>query len=310
MLLFKQCNTVWTRQSKHCGFSIYIFDNSKSKSMVRLVRAEKMVLSGLVFARKIARMILIQNIQGLMGPLMINMAFMPLYMWEMWDVTPVTDGHSDEQWKVVQYSVWAESAKRELVYKACIVQGSKCYFHIGERLWSSGRAENERGMNGYVKMLWKKNSYPRKLFSFFKHFVQSFWVKPDIWQIFVANILQIFVAGKMLRIPGKAATAGSGICCGCPDVQYLETHCWTMYNTWKHTVGNTFAGDAYYGICTHYTENMITNYLNWQHIYIYLAWMLLMPEDNQLQVLCKLPLPNNTSWKNSLQSVGNVSNLL
>ena len=48
--------------SKHCGFSIYIFDNSKSKSMVRLVRAEKMVLSGLVFARKIARVILIQNI--------------------------------------------------------------------------------------------------------------------------------------------------------------------------------------------------------------------------------------------------------
>ena len=51
-----------TRQSKQCGFSIYIFDNSKSKSMVRLVRAEKMVLCGLVFARKIARMILIQNI--------------------------------------------------------------------------------------------------------------------------------------------------------------------------------------------------------------------------------------------------------
>ena len=51
-----------TRQSNHCGFSIYIFDNSKSKSMVRLVRVEKMVLSGLVFARKIARMILIQNI--------------------------------------------------------------------------------------------------------------------------------------------------------------------------------------------------------------------------------------------------------
>ena len=55
-------NTDQTRQSKHCGFSIYIFDNSKSKSMVRLVRAENMVLSGLVFARKIARMILIQNI--------------------------------------------------------------------------------------------------------------------------------------------------------------------------------------------------------------------------------------------------------
>ena len=40
--------------------------------MVSLVRVEKMVLFGLVFARKIARMILIQN--------MINMAFMPLYM--------------------------------------------------------------------------------------------------------------------------------------------------------------------------------------------------------------------------------------
>ena len=51
-----------TRQSKQCGFSIYTFDNLKSKSMVRLVRGEKMVLSGLVFARKIARMILIQNI--------------------------------------------------------------------------------------------------------------------------------------------------------------------------------------------------------------------------------------------------------
>ena len=74
----KNLNYETTRQSKHCGFSIYIFDNSKS--MVRLVRAERMVLSGLVFARKIARMILIQNIQGLLGPLMINMAVTPLYM--------------------------------------------------------------------------------------------------------------------------------------------------------------------------------------------------------------------------------------
>ena len=55
------CDVNETRQSKHCGFSIYNFDNSKSKSMVWLVRAEKMVWSSLVFARKIARMILIQN---------------------------------------------------------------------------------------------------------------------------------------------------------------------------------------------------------------------------------------------------------
>ena len=31
-----------------------------------------------------------------MGPLMINMAFMPLYMWEMWDVTPVTNTRTVE----------------------------------------------------------------------------------------------------------------------------------------------------------------------------------------------------------------------
>ena len=55
----KTKNKEKTRQSKQCGFSINIFDNSKSKSMVR---SEKMALSGLVFARKIARMILIQNI--------------------------------------------------------------------------------------------------------------------------------------------------------------------------------------------------------------------------------------------------------
>ena len=41
---------------------------------------------------------------------MINMAFMPLYMWEMWEVTPVTHARTDRHWKVVQYSVWAESA--------------------------------------------------------------------------------------------------------------------------------------------------------------------------------------------------------
>ena len=46
---------------------------------------------------------------------MINMAFMPLYMWEMWDVTPVTDGHTDRG-KVEQYSVWAESAMKYPIF--------------------------------------------------------------------------------------------------------------------------------------------------------------------------------------------------
>ena len=48
--------------------------------MVKLVRAEKMVLSGLVFARKIARMILIQIVKGSVGPLMINMAIWHIHL--------------------------------------------------------------------------------------------------------------------------------------------------------------------------------------------------------------------------------------
>ena len=85
--------------------------------MVRLVRAEKMVLSGLVFARKIARMILIQNIQSLLGPLMIN-----IYVRNV--RCHACDGHTDEhtegQWKVVQYSVRAESAKLAVNHSSCV----------------------------------------------------------------------------------------------------------------------------------------------------------------------------------------------
>ena len=71
-------NATETRQSKHCGFSIYIFDIQSQSQWSGWSGQRRW--SCLVFARKIARMILIQNIQGLMGPLMINMAFMPLYM--------------------------------------------------------------------------------------------------------------------------------------------------------------------------------------------------------------------------------------
>ena len=60
---------VWYRQVTFPFYQSLIIEHDKvntadsaSKSMVRLVRAEKMVLSGLVFARKIARMICIQNI--------------------------------------------------------------------------------------------------------------------------------------------------------------------------------------------------------------------------------------------------------
>ena len=46
--------------------------------MVRLVRAEKMVWSGL--CAKDSQDDFDSEYIGLMGPLMINMAFMPLYM--------------------------------------------------------------------------------------------------------------------------------------------------------------------------------------------------------------------------------------
>ena len=61
--------------------------------------------SCLVFARKIVRMILIQNIE-LMGPLMIYMALIYVRNGRCHTCDTQTDG----QWKVEQYSVWAESA--------------------------------------------------------------------------------------------------------------------------------------------------------------------------------------------------------
>ena len=39
-----------------------------------------------------------------MGPLMINMPFMPLYMWEMWDVAPVTHERTVESRAVFSLS--------------------------------------------------------------------------------------------------------------------------------------------------------------------------------------------------------------
>ena len=49
------------RQATHC-YAAALCHAQGPRRVVRLVRAEKMVLSGLVFARKIASIILIQNI--------------------------------------------------------------------------------------------------------------------------------------------------------------------------------------------------------------------------------------------------------
>ena len=144
--------TANTRQSKQCGFCIYIFD--QSKSMVRLVRAEKMVLTGLVFARKIARMILIHYIYDLMGPLMINMTFMHSYMWKMWDVTPVTDTRTDEQWKVVQYSVWAESAIVQVDQKQ--VEVTELFMRAVSKMMMGGEWRPPNCTNRPSRPLWRK----------------------------------------------------------------------------------------------------------------------------------------------------------
>ena len=44
-----------------------------------------------------------------MGPLMIRMAYMPEYIGEIWNVTPV-NSRTDGKWKEEQYSAWVESA--------------------------------------------------------------------------------------------------------------------------------------------------------------------------------------------------------
>ena len=52
-------------------------------------------------------------IKGFLGPLMVRMAYMHVYIREIWDVTPVhrqTDRQTDRHWKVEQKSVWTESA--------------------------------------------------------------------------------------------------------------------------------------------------------------------------------------------------------
>ena len=56
-----------------------------------------------------------------MGPLMINMAFMPLYMWEMWDVTPVTDEHTDTR-TVESRAVFSLNWIRNKALVCCIAE--------------------------------------------------------------------------------------------------------------------------------------------------------------------------------------------
>ena len=52
-----------------------------------------------------------------MGPLMINMAFMPLYMWEMRGVTPVTHGRTVESSAVFSLS-WIRN--NNVLWVTCI----------------------------------------------------------------------------------------------------------------------------------------------------------------------------------------------
>ena len=85
---------------------------------------------------------------------MINMAFMPLYMWEMWDVTPVTHEHTDEQWKVVQYSVWAESAIVQVDQKQ--VEVTELFMRAVSKMMMGGEWRPPNCTNRPSRPLWRK----------------------------------------------------------------------------------------------------------------------------------------------------------
>ena len=100
-----------TRQSKQCGYSISIFDNPKSRSMVRLVRSEQMALSGLVLLERKLEWFWFRIYRVWWVPWWLTWRLC-LYICEKCEMSHLwhTDGQTDGQWKVEQYSVWAESA--------------------------------------------------------------------------------------------------------------------------------------------------------------------------------------------------------
>ena len=77
----------------------------------------------------------------------------------------------------------------------------------------------------------------RKLLIFSKHVLQKFGVKANMLEIFGKSLLNIW-PGKILRIPGKAATAGSGIWCreGALNIQCVDNILHFEIQNFKRTI--------------------------------------------------------------------------
>ena len=90
-----------------------------------------------------------------MGPLMINMAFMPLYMWEMWDVTPVTGERTVES-----RAVFCLSRIRNILCRSDPFNLSYCQGRAGWRkVCQVSRAQQDHSCSWKSRTAWGGNSW-------------------------------------------------------------------------------------------------------------------------------------------------------
>ena len=90
---------------------------------------------------------------------MIYMAFMPLYMWGMWDVTPVTHGHTDGQWesRAVFSLSWIRNIVQTNIKSAPVVENWPQADHHALCATSIARpwTENQLQTSGNPAWLWE-----------------------------------------------------------------------------------------------------------------------------------------------------------
>ena len=159
-----------------------------------------------------------------MGPLMINMAFMPLYMWEMWDVTPVTHERTDKQWKVEQYSVWAESAIRILLLIVQVATVATIYILNIEDSFGVMLYCFESIFAMWVKQNWKRCAqFPANLI-----FSCSIWSQNDKTVAKMGNIANCICA--TLVCPLNAFSVCVPICNVFSQSDSLQS--FTTWNVW------------------------------------------------------------------------------
>ena len=138
---------------------------------------------------------------------MINMTFMPLYMWEMWDVTPMTDARTEGQWKVVQYSFSLNWIRNRFIENESN-DGSPCGDHIefctAHTTWKSQDSPQQSPHHRHSDnaLWWHLKDYPfisdrvphiNKLKSHkSKRTSQTFWTEKTANSIFVIDLIFFF----------------------------------------------------------------------------------------------------------------------